>query len=109
MDSWLVRMTAVKDRLLAFNDQVEWAPIGSVKAALASGFATSRTGPFPVSAWGTPLPVWRSETGEMLRVGSIAELQAEVEKANAAGFENLACPDDVTCTDRWWTPTPSSA
>ena len=44
---------------------------------------------------GNSLPVWRSEEGEMKCIGSIEELQTEVEKANQAGFENPECPDDV--------------
>ena len=39
--------------------------------------------------WGTPLPVWRSEDGQMKCIGSIEELQAEVARANAAGFDNV--------------------
>ncbi|HEX2070019.1 MAG TPA: isoleucine--tRNA ligase [Thermoleophilaceae bacterium] len=94
--SWYVRTTAVKDELLAANEDVTWHPEHIKHGRFGNwlennvDWALSRE-----RYWGTPLPIWRSEDGEdAICVGSRAEL---VELAGEAP-EDLHRPyiDDVT-------------
>ena len=68
----------VKDKLIQFNDEVEWASNWVGEGRFGHGSKREGLGHFK-RFWGTPLPVWRSEEGEM-KYCSIEELQSEVEK-----------------------------
>ncbi|HIW61961.1 MAG TPA: isoleucine--tRNA ligase [Candidatus Stackebrandtia excrementipullorum] len=73
--SWYIRTTAVKERLLAANDETNWFP-PSIKHGRYGDWlennvdwALSRS-----RYWGTPLPIWRCGDGHLHCVGSLAEL-----------------------------------
>jgi isoleucyl-tRNA synthetase len=74
--SWYVRTTAVKDQLLAANEDVTWYP-EHIKHGRFGNWLESNVD-WALSReryWGTPLPIWRSEDGEAICVGSRDELR----------------------------------
>lgn len=88
LDSWFVRVTAVKDRMVALNKTINWKPESTGSGRFGQWLENLIDWNLSRSRyWGTPLPIWRTEDKtEEICIGSIAELKAEMQKAIDAGF-----------------------
>jgi len=92
LDSWFVKMTAVKDRLVQLNEEINWKPKSTGEGRFANWIENVNDWNLSRSRyWGIPLPIWRtdSSTGaaqEEIIIGSVEELYNEIEKAIAAGL-----------------------
>ncbi len=86
LDSWFIRTTAVKDRLIELNKTINWKPESTGTGRFGNWLENLVDWNLSRSRyWGTPLPIWRTQDGtEELCVGSIAQLSAEIDKAVAA-------------------------
>ena len=88
LDSWFVRMTAVRDRLVALNQQINWKPKATGEGRFANWLENINDWNLSRSRyWGIPLPIWRTEDSKEEKIiGSVAELMDEISKSIAAGF-----------------------
>ena len=86
LDSWFIKTTAVKDRLIELNKTINWKPESTGTGRFGNWLENLVDWNLSRSRyWGTPLPIWRTQDRtEELCIGSIAELKAEIEKAVAA-------------------------
>jgi isoleucyl-tRNA synthetase len=75
--SWFVKVTAIKEQLLANNQKIRWVPEHIKDGRFGTWLENARDWAISRSRfWGAPLPVWRSEDGEVICVGSVAELES---------------------------------
>jgi isoleucyl-tRNA synthetase len=90
LDSWFIKTTALKDKMVALNKTINWKPESTGTGRFGNWLENLVDWNLSRSRyWGTPLPIWRSKDGkEEICIGSIDQLTKEVEKANAAGVKN---------------------
>ena len=88
LDSWFIKITEVRDRLTALNQEINWKPKATGEGRFGNWLANANDWNLSRSRfWGIPLPVWRTEEGEQTKViGSVAELYEEIEKSIQSGY-----------------------
>jgi isoleucyl-tRNA synthetase len=88
LDSWFIKTTAVKDKMVELNNTINWKPQSTGTGRFGNWLENLVDWNLSRSRfWGTPLPIWRTEDGsEELCIGSTEELMAEIEKAIETGF-----------------------
>ncbi|MGN0029334.1 MAG: isoleucine--tRNA ligase [Marinilabiliaceae bacterium] len=88
LDSWFIKTTAVKDRLIELNNTINWKPAYTGSGRFGNWLENLQDWNLSRSRfWGTPLPIWRTEDGkEEVCIGSMEELMAEIDKSVKAGL-----------------------
>jgi isoleucyl-tRNA synthetase len=88
LESWFIKTTAVKDRLVELNKTINWKPEHTGTGRFGNWLENLVDWNLSRSRyWGTPLPIWRTEDGsEEKCIGSAEELNAEIKKSMEAGF-----------------------
>jgi len=88
LDSWFVKTTAYKDRMIELNNTINWKPKATGSGRFGNWLDNLVDWNLSRSRfWGVPLPIWTTkDRGEEICIGSAEELKAEVEKSMEAGF-----------------------
>tara|TARA_R110001592_G_scaffold307299_3_gene581082 strand:- start:117006 stop:120389 length:3384 start_codon:yes stop_codon:yes gene_type:complete len=101
LDSWFVKSTAAKDKLIELNKTINWKPESTGSGRFGKWLENLNDWNLSRSRyWGIPIPIWRSEDKkDAICIGSLEELKAEIEKSVAAGFMSKSILENFTPND----------
>ncbi len=97
LDSWFIAASKAKERMFELNKTINWKPASTGEGRFGKWLENLQDWNLSRSRyWGIGLPIWRTETADVeLCIGSIAQLQAEIDKANAALGKTQIVPEDL--------------
>ena len=100
LDSWFIKTTAAKERLIELNKTINWKPESTGTGRFGNWLENLVDWNLSRSRfWGIPLPIWITEDRtEEKCIGSINELRTEIEKSIAAGFMDASHLEHVDAT-----------
>ncbi len=96
LDSWFIKTTAYKERLVALNQTINWKPASTGTGRFGNWLENLVDWNLSRSRfWGTPLPIWRTEDGQEERcIGSLKELEDAVSESVTQGFMDAPLGED---------------
>ena len=97
LDSWFIRASAAKERLVELNKTINWHPESTGSGRFGQWLDNLQDWNLSRSRyWGIPLPIWRTEDGEEeVCIGSVPELQEAIAKANVKLGLNQILAEDL--------------
>ncbi len=101
LDSWFIKTTALKERMIELNKTIYWKPEATGTGRFGNWLENLVDWNLSRSRyWGVPLPIWTTEDRtEQICIGSVEQLQQEIEKSMAKGFMKTSPLKDFKAKD----------